>query len=72
MSENSKNEVEFQRNMYFPDLNLAREARLEKLSTQAKPNKTHCQGPDPCPSRAAPPSGCTSRPEIQSENVAQK
>ena len=41
MPENSKNEVEFRRNMYFLDLILAREARHEKLYNEAKANKTH-------------------------------
>ena len=41
MSENSKNEVEFRRNMYFLDLILAREARHEKLYNEPKANKTH-------------------------------
>ena len=43
MSENSKNEVEFLRNMYFLDLILAREARHEKLYNESKANKTHCR-----------------------------
>ena len=43
MSENSKNEVEFREKVYFSDPNLAREARREKLATQQKPNKKHCE-----------------------------
>ena len=46
MSENSKNDVEFRRNMYLLDLILAREARCEKLYIQPKANKTHCHDPN--------------------------
>ena len=44
MPENSKNEVEFRRNMYFSHLNLTREARREKLYIEPKANKTHWIG----------------------------